>query len=85
MHVCDSSHVKVKVKDSEFHMDFAARIKDLRRVGTIETENTRKLIESLDTVDDFELTALRVKNPKKTRALLGGAMGAYGQGTYGAH
>jgi len=53
-------------------MDFAERIQDLRRTGAIETEHTRKLIESLDTVDDIELTALRL--PK--RSLI--AKGAYG-------
>ena len=61
-----------KLKGSEFDMDFAERIKDLRRTGAVETEHTRKLIESLDTIDDIELTALRI--PKRILS----AKGTYG-------
>ena len=53
---------KLSAKGSELDLSFAQRIEDLRRVGTKETSAlTRKLIESLDTVDDMELTALRIR------------------------
>ena len=46
-------------------MSFSERIEDLRRVGAKETSAlTRKLIESLDTMDDMELTALRLPSKR---------------------
>ena len=55
----------ISARGSELDLSFSERIEDLRRVGAKETSAlTRKLIESLDTMDDMELTALRI--PKRS-------------------
>ncbi|GAX77139.1 hypothetical protein CEUSTIGMA_g4585.t1 [Chlamydomonas eustigma] len=53
---------------------FAERLNGLRRAGGEESEQTRKLIESLDTADDMELTELRINH----RNLNQGSAPAYG-------